>query len=177
MGSDFDILVWYRLLVFLISGFLPAWTLFLLLSAIYSRSDFVRLLREYYPKALPISNFFFFITQLIGTLIRPSYPGNIFPEIIGNIFFLLLTVVSFSLLILLFFRPGKLFDRFVLITGCLQIVLLIAERASDANDLSDFFAMCGKSILWYLFLGVLIALSELIRKKFKKNDRKESRSL
>lgn len=170
MGIEFDILAWYHLLVFLLSGFLPVWGLLIIPSVIFPRSNFIKLLRDHYPKALPISNFFFIVSQLAGGLIKPGYFTNILPEIISNPFFLLLSIVSLSLLALLFYPPGKRFNRLVLIAGLLITCFFIAEqlwagRGFEWAGIWTFGQRCLKSSGWFLFLGSLILVSELVRNR------------
>jgi len=173
MGTDFELLFWHRLAVYMFAGFLPVYLMFWVFNRLFQTAEFVKTMALHFPKSLPISAFFFYLVQIAGLFYKKTYLRDIFGEIGGDIYYILIAGISLSCLILLFVRLGRLFNRLAIVLGLLLILVIPLERISatgHANwySLSELYPLFWKSILWFLFLGLLIAFAELIRMRAKR---------
>lgn len=175
MGVYMNLIAWYYMLTIMLSGFIVAYGIVALAAGFGRKVHFISLMNEHFPKALPISNLFFIVSQIAAEFMGKGYLYSLREEITGSFLLSIFTLLNIALLGMLFMKQGKHFERLSTAAGILIMLIFLAQNIREGMDfLKVYLPLYGESVTWFLLLGALIALSEWVREQRKKKQPEQS---
>ncbi len=175
MGGAFDLMVWYLSVIYLLSGFLPAFLFVFILKKLFNKTAFIQAYAKNYILSYPLSALLLFLFQLYTFLDSSHYFKSLANEIPGNTLYLLVFILSLLPLFFLVLKRNKRYNQAIFICSLALLMIIIFEQLYpfiplDTYILEELLLVIGKSALWFLGFSLLLTLSILFRTRMEKRE-------
>lgn len=173
MGGAFELMVWYLSVIYLLTGFLPAFLTVFILYKFFSKSAFIQLYFQKFYLTFPVAALLLLFFQFYTLIDSNSYFTNLAAAISQRTIFILIFIVSVAPLFFLFSKRNRSNSIALILLSLVFLLLIIVEQLYpfiplDSYVLSKLAEAIFKSTLFYIVLGMLITFSVIFRQKMER---------